>query len=385
MTVNLNNILLIPAIAMGLIFSSVKSIAGIPRPTHTVICVLENHGYQQVIGSTSAPYLNQLSSIGANMVEYYGLTHPSQPNYIMLFSGDNQGVTTDNAPVGTPFSTPNLAASLISSGLTFAGYSEDLPAIGSQVEYSGAYARKHSPWVHWQGTGTNQIPASCNQTLDNFPTDFNLLPDVSFVIPNLNNGMHDGVDPGRIETGDRFVYDYLSAYVTWAMNNNSLLIVLFDEDDNNSSNHVPCIFVGPMVQPGQYFQNGYHHYDMLRTIEDMYSIQYAGNSSGATPIEEIWSSTSGISALNTETKSSIYPNPVTSNSQITFENKLGFNGNAHLQIYDILGNTHSNEIINVKSDTRSIPFVENDLATGIYFYRVLNNQSSIASGKFIVE
>lgn len=367
------------------LLSVVVKTFGIPRPDHVVICVMENHAYQQVIGSTAAPYINHLSTIGANMVEYYGLTHPSQPNYIMLFSGDNQGETTNNVPVGTPFSTPNLGASLLNSGFTFAGYSEDLPAIGSLVDVSGLYARKHSPWVHWQGTGTNQIPASCNLTLDNFPTDYNLLPDVSFVIPNLNNAMHDGTDPGRIELGDRFIYDYLSPYVTWAMNNNSLLIVLFDEDDYVSANHVPCIFVGPMVQPGQYFQNGYHHYDMLKTIEDMYGLPYAGNSAGAKTIEEIWSNSTGITAINSETKSSVYPNPVTDLSQITFENKLGFIGNAQLQMYDILGNILSQDICNVKSETRSIPLRKNDLSNGIYFYRVMNNQTMIASGKFLVE
>ena len=81
----------------------------------------------------------------------------------------------------------------------------------------------------------------------------------------------------------------------------------------------------------------------------------------------------------------VYPNPVSDLSQITFENKLGFNGNAKLQVYDILGNILSQDICNVKSETRSIPLRKNDLSNGIYFYRVTNNQTTIASGKFLVE
>ena len=93
-----------------LFINSAKVYSEVPRPDHVVICVLENHAYQQIIGSSSAPYINHLSTIGANMVEYYGLSHPSQTNYIKLFSGESQGVTSNNVPVGTPFSTPNLGA-----------------------------------------------------------------------------------------------------------------------------------------------------------------------------------------------------------------------------------------------------------------------------------
>ena len=367
------------------LFGSSTVFSIVPRPDHVVIVVFENHAYQQVIGSSAAPYINHLASIGANMAEFYALTHPSQPNYIMLFSGSNQGETTDNLPVGTPWSTPNLGASLLDSGFTFAGYSEDLPAIGSLVATSGAYARKHSPWTHWQGTGVNQIPASCNTTLDNFPTDFNQLPDLSFVIPNLTNDMHDGVDPTRIRLGDDFLYAYLSGYQTWAMNNNSLLIITFDEDENFSANHIPCIFVGPMVVPGQYSVNGYHHYDMLKTLEDMFNLPYAGNSATSTTIDEVWLTSSSASPINSGNASSVFPNPVTDLSNITFENKIGFNGQAKLQIYDVLGNLHSEEIYEVKSDTRTVPLSQRNLSAGIYFYRVLNSQTALTTGKFIVQ
>ncbi|HNP99284.1 MAG TPA: acid phosphatase, partial [Bacteroidia bacterium] len=81
---------------IGVIFFSfilqLTMLAVIPKPDKVVICILENHGYPQVIGSGAAPYINQLAGMGANMVEFYALTHPSQPNYIMLFSGENQGV-----------------------------------------------------------------------------------------------------------------------------------------------------------------------------------------------------------------------------------------------------------------------------------------------------
>jgi hypothetical protein len=120
-----------------------------------------------------------------------GLTHPSQPNYLFLFSGANQGVTSDATPP-TTFSTPNLGAALRARGLRFASFSESLPFAGFTGDSAGAYVRRHAPWVNWQGTGRNRLPAQVNLPFTAFPHNFQKLPTVSFVIPNLLNDMHDG-------------------------------------------------------------------------------------------------------------------------------------------------------------------------------------------------
>ena len=92
-----------------------------PRPDHIVVVILENKHRSSVIGSGQAAYLNKLAAKGANMTHSYGVTHPSQPNYLELFSGSPQGVTSDATPAGTPFTSANLGASLIAAGRTFAG------------------------------------------------------------------------------------------------------------------------------------------------------------------------------------------------------------------------------------------------------------------------
>ena len=116
-------------------------------------------------------------------------THPSQPNYLALFSGDTQGVDDDTCPL--TFSGPNLASELIAAGYTFAGYSEDLPGTGYTGCRAGGYARKHSPW-----TDFTNLPAGVNQPLSAMPADYDALPTVSFVIPNLCHDMHDCSDRG---------------------------------------------------------------------------------------------------------------------------------------------------------------------------------------------
>src|ERR1051325_3512043 len=67
----------------------------LPRPDHIVIVIEENHAYDQIIGDPCCPYMNAQANAGANMTNFFAIEHPSQPNYLDIFSGSNQGVTND--------------------------------------------------------------------------------------------------------------------------------------------------------------------------------------------------------------------------------------------------------------------------------------------------
>jgi phosphatidylinositol-3-phosphatase len=86
-----------------------------PCPAHTVIVVMENHGYGQVIGSPDAPFISSLAQRGALFTGAHAVTHPSEPNYLALFSGGTQSVSDDSCP--HQFSAPNLATGLLASGV----------------------------------------------------------------------------------------------------------------------------------------------------------------------------------------------------------------------------------------------------------------------------
>jgi len=77
---------------------SPTAFAQVPTPAHVVVVIEENHGYSQIIGSPQAPYINTLATQGALFTKSYALTHPSQPNYLGLFSGSTQGITDDSCP-----------------------------------------------------------------------------------------------------------------------------------------------------------------------------------------------------------------------------------------------------------------------------------------------
>jgi hypothetical protein len=264
----------------------------LPVPDHIVICIMENKGYPQVIDSVAhAPYINALANdpMSALFTQSYALTHPSQPNYLELFSGNNQGVTTNNVP-SNHFTTPNLARSLLDAGKTFVTYSENLPYTGSDTIRSGNYERKHNPVANWMGTATNQVPDTCNQPYINFPTDYNLLPTVCYVVPDQVHDMHNT----PVDTGDAWLEANMDAYIQWAKANNSLFILTFDEDNHAYNNRIATIFTGPMVREGQYSKYMNHH-SLLRTIEDMYSLSHAGHSGAVESVRECWTPlTTGI-------------------------------------------------------------------------------------------
>jgi hypothetical protein len=106
---------------------------------------------------------------------------------------------------------------------------------------------------------------------------------VSFVIPNLNDDMHNGT----IAEADTWLNTNLSAYATWAEANNSLLIVTWDEDDYTENNQIPTIIVGQTSSPASTTET-INHYNLLATLEQMYGLSEVGSSSGATPITNIW-------------------------------------------------------------------------------------------------
>ncbi|HEY7595559.1 MAG TPA: alkaline phosphatase family protein [Actinophytocola sp.] len=262
----------------GVLAAQASAAAAVPRPDHVVIVLFENTSEGSIIGNPDAPYFNQLADTGANFTNAFAIEHPSQPNYLDLFSGSNQGVTSDSCP--HTFDADNEGAQLLAAGLSFTGYAEDLPAPGSTACTSGDYARKHAPWVNF-----SNVPAEDSQPFSAFPTDYSTLPTVSWVIPNLCNDMHDC----SIDTGDTWLKNNLDGYVQWAASHNSVLITTFDEDDSFGDNQIATIINGQPVKAGDYDER-IDHFSVLRTVEDMYGLPHAGAAEQATPITDAWNS-----------------------------------------------------------------------------------------------
>jgi hypothetical protein len=247
----------------------------IPTPDHVVMVIEENTNLSTVLTTSYFPYINSLISSGALFTDSYAITHPSQPNYLALFSGSTQGVT-GNGTIPNQFTTSSLGGLLIGAGYTFGGYSEDQPSAGYLGDSSGHYVRKHNPWSDFA-----DVPASDNLPFTSFPTDYTQLPTVSIVVPNQLHDFHD-----QYETGDTWLQTNLGGYVNWAKTHNSLFILTFDEDDNQGGpNKIFTLFAGAGVVAGTYTET-INHYSVLRTIEDMYGLTPLGESANVSAVTD---------------------------------------------------------------------------------------------------
>src|SRR5712692_5103460 len=269
--------------------------AGLPVYDHVVIVVEENKDYEQIIGNKNASYINDvLRKEGANLTKSYAEEHFSEGNYFWLFSGSNQHVGfTDKIP-SHDFTTGNLGEGLIHAGHSFKGYSEGLPEIGSMVEEQGLYARKHVPWVSFSNVphGKTAADSSNLRYPEDFPSDYDSLPTVSFVIPNLVHDMHNGSIPSGIVAGDKWLRQHIDGYYNWAKQHNRPLILTFDEDnqftlaggltdpadkDPRKSNRIVTILAGAHIKQGEYSEGkGVTHVNVLRTLEAMYRLNRSG-------------------------------------------------------------------------------------------------------------
>jgi hypothetical protein len=210
-------------------------------PDHVFVIMMENHGYDQVIGNTAdAPFINSLARRYNTAVNYHGVTHPSLPNYLATISGSTQGIWDDckaganvtcapeefipgsgdpgatglltQAQVASASSTPHMFSGktivdqLENKGLSWKAYMENLPSTGSQVEYAPTigsstvklYAQKHNPFMYFSDINYPGSPRLQNivPQENNLKADLasGAVPNFVWISPNQCHDMH-GISP----------------------------------------------------------------------------------------------------------------------------------------------------------------------------------------------
>lgn len=241
------------------------------------VVIFENKGYDDVIGSPQAPYMTGLSKTWANMTQSFAVTHPSEPNYLALFSGSTQGVNSDQCPL--TFKAVSIGSVLKRAGMSFTGYAESMPsngflgcqAVPDNLPSGYLYMRKHVPWTNF-----TKVPSSDSLV---YPGPLTKPPSrFTWITPNMCNDMHDC----PVATGDTWASQNLPNLIAWDSAHHGVLILTFDENDGSAGNQIPTILIGN-VNPGQYSQT-INHYNVLRTIENIFGVKPIGQSITATPI-----------------------------------------------------------------------------------------------------
>lgn len=248
-----------------------------PHGSQVTVVIMENKDYNLVVGSPNAPYLNKtLEGQGALLRNMHAIGHPSEPNYLGLFSGSTQGIHGDPCPIY--FKVENSASELIAAGKTFAGYSESMPRNGYKGCYQGLYDRNHNPWVEFRN-----VPDSDNLVYHGFPSSPQSLV---WIVPNLCHDTHDCA----VKTGDKWLSQNLPPIIAWDEKHDGLLVLTWDEadPDNSGKNHVATVLVGPMVRAGAKSDEHVDHYSTLHTIDDILGIACIDKDCKAPVITGIW-------------------------------------------------------------------------------------------------
>lgn len=260
----------------------------LPCLRHVVVIIFENRSYGQVIGSPAAPTFNRLARTGALLTRYYGVAHPSLPNYIALISGSTHGVTTDC--IRCSVRARNLADELDAAGRSWRVYAEGLPATGFAGIQAGRYVKRHNPFLYFADIGASPVRRGHIVALSRLRGDLasHRLPAFSLVVPDLCHDMHDC----SVATGDRWLRGLLPALLGAGRLADGVAFVIFDEgaatDLAGGGGHIPALAVGPAVRAGARSSAPLGHYSLLRTIEDAWGLPRLGRSASARPITGIW-------------------------------------------------------------------------------------------------
>jgi len=249
------------------------------------VILMENKEAGDVLGSSSAPYLNRLAHTYTTATGYYGIAHPSLPNYLALIGGSTFGINSDCT--GCHVSATNLVDQLSAAGVSWRAYMDGLPRPCSSAGSSAQYAKKHDPFMYFDDVRrsaarcANVVPGS--QLTSDLRTG---LPSFVWITPGLCNDTHDC----GVRTGDRYL-SRLVPKVLPRLGPRGALFVLWDEGTSNRGccrlahgGHIPAVLAGPSARRKFTLRTPVDHYSMLRAIEDAFGASHLrGAGSSSTP------------------------------------------------------------------------------------------------------
>jgi hypothetical protein len=213
-------------------------------PDHIFFIMMENHSTDEIIGNTAdAPFINELASRYGVATNYFGVTHPSLPNYLAAISGDFQGIWDDckagsaitcppeefipgsgdgtdgnyltAAEIASASATPhwfggtNLIDQVESSHRSWKAYMQSIPTAGDTSEYAPIltndagvattvklYAQKHNPFMYFSDIANNPERLAKIVPFTGFDEDMEArrIPSFVWISPDQCNDMH-GISP----------------------------------------------------------------------------------------------------------------------------------------------------------------------------------------------
>jgi hypothetical protein len=263
-----------------------------PAGRKVLVIAEENHGYDQIIGSPAAPYLNQLAGTYGTATRLdagYPAACPSLAAYILLTSGSTAGICDDRAPKAHPLPGDNVFSQVAAAGREWRAYAESAPgpcALNNSAD--GRYLVRHVPATYYLDDRPDcarwAVPMGA-------PTSGALhddvaagaLPAFAFLSPDACHDMH-GAAPcptDLVGTGDRWLQGWLPSILAGPDYRAGRLTVIITWDEGTSTdNHIPTLVISPTTRHVVADQ-AFTHCSTLRTIEELLRLPLLGCAAGA--------------------------------------------------------------------------------------------------------
>jgi Phosphoesterase family len=293
---------------VALMSTAAVAAPALPHYDHVFMTVEENHGFQDIIGNPAAPTINALANAYGLATQYYGVTHPSGPNYVAMLGGGTFGVGSDDPYWVFGVDQPSLISQLDAAHLSWRGYFQGMPYPGYRgycypVRCLGVpdsdtlYIAKHNGLPYFHSVNSSASELAKMRPLADLHRDLRRghVPRFSYVIPDECTDMHgappvciDSGDPGDVDdnqlvsTADAFlaktVYEISHAAV-WRHGNNAIVIT-FDEGDDDAGccgtdpggGRALTIVITNHGPRGLSDPTPYNHYSLLSTFERVFGL-----------------------------------------------------------------------------------------------------------------
>ncbi|KAF8129270.1 phosphoesterase family-domain-containing protein [Boletus edulis] len=243
---------------------------------------LENTDFATALAN---PVLKNLTTQGILLTSYYGVTHPSEPNYIASVGGDFFGLAADSLNY-IPSNVSTIVDLLELKGISWSSYQENMPTDGYQgYSYTNPdgytyYVRKHNPLVIYDSVGMNATRGARIRNFNDFAVDVNnnTLSQWMFVTPNLLDDAHD--------TSVTYAGSWLDYWLVPLLQDpnfntpGTLILLTFDENGSyNINNQVYSLLLGGVIPQSLWNTTDdtfYTHYSTLSTVQNNWGLGNLG-------------------------------------------------------------------------------------------------------------
>ena len=271
--------------------------------------LLENHDYNEIIGSPDAPYINSLADQYSLATNYFDCgVHPSLPNYLYLVSGDTQYPGGSNVgPEYAPFfpsPADNLGMQMELAGIAWRSYQESMPT-PCHLTDAWPYVPRHNPFPYFANIQDSDDGLCALRNVDYSLFAADLAAGANrfyWITPNQIHNGHDPIfdPPGALRESDEWLSVELPKILASdAYTSGGVVFVTWDEAEGRNGNdlhQVPMIVISPKLKsPGMKVATRLDHGAWLATMEDLFDLPRLGAAASSPTLFEFFEDAAGPS------------------------------------------------------------------------------------------